>query len=773
MREYVPGTIVSSELILDTNIVKIEPSQTMLIEGNNFVVDGQGTSLVSSFKPQNIPQCKKPVFSAGGGVVLGKHYLTSKYISKSLLTKDQLCTISFDYYGDITLLEVAAKDRDKHEVVSTSFQKEIVTGEFQRYSGTLDLSAFTSDFALYIRINMQHEGFYLIDQVKGSIHETIIWEVDPAKSMSTCYNVGFSLFDSSQYQQFQGVAIHMRNCDGVTLRNFSAQGFVTALFMENCTNCTIEKNNFSDNYHDTEYGWGDGKEGYGGIIMVDCSNNIIRDNRAQRVWNGLVLTRSHKNHIVNNSMSYCSNVCLKMSYAKHNIIEHNDFSWGLRIYPGEVHARDSVSCLMENGSDNNKIMDNDFSYGGDGIFIRVLNNWCTRGNYFLRNDCSYANNNAIEAWSPQNTYEENEASFSSYGFWLGGSDETIMIRNKIQSNGTKFMNAPEPFGNAGVAVVNGSCEGMVMRDNFLKNNRGPALAFGANCSQRVRHWLIRDNQFESALCDSRGYNGDGIHLFEADHIRAVSNSFGCIEGSTLSIGNQVSHLNFKQSERVGEDQDAPLIEATSDWICGSSVCLTLNNICEDGSWYLDEQVQKGKQAEFLLEKPGYHRVFFASDHHLLWHSFYVLPKGELVKGKGQCDIDCDGVQGIADFSVFEKKSETVSLDIKWDNPMDLRSKAFGLFLLFNHEAEIRPEGRVGTFVFHSLEGTRQYKIPLPVGLGPERYILSFYSFFGQETETLISEDSGFDQSSVTSVTITCDAGEKGMGELIVDYPTVY
>jgi len=52
----------------------------------------------------------------------------------------------------------------------------------------------------------------------------------------------------------------------------------------------------------------------------------------------------------------------------------------------------------------NRFLANDFTHGGDGIFIRVLDHWCSTGNLFEGNDCSHANNNAVEAWSPGNTY---------------------------------------------------------------------------------------------------------------------------------------------------------------------------------------------------------------------------------------------------------------------------------------------------------------------------------------------------------------------------------
>ena len=50
---------------------------------------------------------------------------------------------------------------------------------------------------------------------------------------------------------------------------------------------------------------------------------------------------------------------------------------GIRIDPGETHARDSACVLVQAGSDDNYYADNDITYGGDGVFIRVYAGWTT------------------------------------------------------------------------------------------------------------------------------------------------------------------------------------------------------------------------------------------------------------------------------------------------------------------------------------------------------------------------------------------------------------
>ena len=73
----------------------------------------------------------------------------------------------------------------------------------------------------------------------------------------------------------------------------------------------------------------------------------------------------------NNDFSHASNTCLWTFWtACRNEVRKNNLSYGLRIDPGEIHARDSACMLIEGGSDDNRFLDNDITYGGDGVFIR-------------------------------------------------------------------------------------------------------------------------------------------------------------------------------------------------------------------------------------------------------------------------------------------------------------------------------------------------------------------------------------------------------------------
>ena len=90
------------------------------------------------------------------------------------------------------------------------------------------------------------------------------------------------------------------------------------------------------------------------MILVRMSKCTIRECRANRNWNGLDLWECNDNRITKNDFSHCSNVCLKMWTACRNVVTDNNLSYGLRMDPGETHARDSTSVLIESGSNDNR-----------------------------------------------------------------------------------------------------------------------------------------------------------------------------------------------------------------------------------------------------------------------------------------------------------------------------------------------------------------------------------------------------------------------------------
>ncbi len=408
-----------------------------------------------------------------------------------------------------------------------------------------------------------------------------------------------------------GIGITAQGVSNVTIRNLKVRGFESALVASDGEGWTIEGCDFSDNYHDPEFGWGDGSRN-GGIILTRMHKCVIRNNKANRVWNGLDLWESHDNKIEKNDFSHCSNVCLKMWTACRNLVVENNLSYGLRIRPGEVHARDSTSVLMESGSNDNRYERNDITHGGDGVFIRVLNGWCSTGNVFVENDCSYANNNGFEAWSPGNTYIRNKANHCSYGFWLGGSDNTVLIGNEAGYNGRPdgFHNAPESdFQHGGIVIVHGSGSHTLIEGNYCHHNAGAGIVFRGDLGSKGAKWkmyhlVVQNNRLE--------HNKWGLFARFTDWLDLAGNTF---EGNEQDeFLEDVTNLSRREADPEGKPAPRVVLEGPSKVTVGEMAVFDASKSVDEGGrklkfrWDVGGREYKKSRVEHVFKEPGFYRV---------------------------------------------------------------------------------------------------------------------------------------------------------------------
>jgi len=348
----------------------------------------------------------------------------------------------------------------------------------------------------------------------------------------------------------RGTAIVAKGQSGVTLKNIRAQHFETGLHIIDGKDWTIENCDFSDNFHDEAFGWGENGR-RGGIVLERVHQSRLRNNRANRVWDACVLVDSNDNQLDGNDFSHTSNTCLKLWHASRNTITKNLLTHGIRLRPGEVHARDSTSVLIESGSNFNRMIDNDCRHGGDGIFIRVLNGWCSTDNYFEGNDCSHANNNGIECWAPRNEFVRNKANHCSYGFWLGGSDQTRLIDNEASFNGlaTGPHNSPHlpDAGHAGIVFMFGPSSHVLARGNRCVGNNGAGIAAIGDLESKgtkwkAFHWIIEHNELRE--------NRWGIFAQYADWLVINDNRFDRNIRDDMHFADGVSRTHVQTGIRV-------------------------------------------------------------------------------------------------------------------------------------------------------------------------------------------------------------------------------
>lgn len=430
---------------------------------------------------------------------------------------------------------------------------------------------------------------------------------------------------------FRGVGIAAEGVSDITIKNVRVRGFETGIHIRDSRGATVEDCDVSDNFHDPEFDWGENGR-RGGILLEGVELATLARNRASRVWDACTLVDCRRNTLVDNDFSRTSNTGLKLWRASHNIVLRNNFSYGLRIRPGEVHARDSTGVLIESGSDHNFFADNDATHGGDGIFIRVLNGWVSTGNVFLRNDVSYANNNGFEAWSPGNRYIENTANHCSYGFWLGASDKTELVGNDASYNGDPkgFHNSPHlpENGHAGIVFMFGPSSHTTVRDNRCVGNNGAGIALIGDLPRfRAYHWIVEGNTLES--------NRWGVYGHHADWILLRRNHFDGNTIGDLSLDSTVT--NRTEPPATGPADRLPPVarlEAPDVARVGQSVPIRSRSTAADGGparsaiGLGDGVVHDTDRLDPVFGRAGFHRLGLTCDDGraaaLDWRDLYVI-----------------------------------------------------------------------------------------------------------------------------------------------------
>jgi parallel beta-helix repeat protein len=449
-------------------------------------------------------------------------------------------------------------------------------------------------------------------------------------------------------REFKGTGVFAQGVSGVTLKNVRVQGWETGLKVEDGSDWRIEHCDFSDNFHDPAFGWGENGR-RGGIVLVRVHRSSLRHNRANRVWDGCVLVESNDNVLEENDFSHTSNTCLKLWTASRNQIRKNVLSYGLRLSPGEVHARDSTCVLIESGSNDNRLADNDCTHGGDGIFVRVLNGWVSTGNVFERNDCSYANNNCVESWSPRNIYIGNRANHGSYGFWMGGSDQTVLEDNEASYNGlpTGMHNSPHlpGGGHAGIVFMFGTSSHTIARGNRCVGNNGAGIALLGDLESEGRkwkafHWIIERN----TLAENRW----GVYIQNADWIDLAANVLtGNREGDVFSDGNVTNLFDRGANGAVARPPKA-VLKGPSRALVGRTIVLDASASHDPAGrslefrWDLgDGTVSAQPRVEHVFGRPGFHRVGLTVHNGLLadlsWRDLYAVEDVAEFGTEGQAD----------------------------------------------------------------------------------------------------------------------------------------
>jgi parallel beta-helix repeat protein len=468
-----------------------------------------------------------------------------------------------------------------------------------------------------------------------------------------------------------GIGVALEGNVDVTIRNLKARGFATGLVARDCQALAVENCDFSDNYDNPKQGWGE-LPPRGGILFERVCQSVVRANKANRVWDALHLEESDDNLVEENDFSHCSDTCARLWRARRNRFLRNNLSYGIRIdrAAGEVHARDSTSVLIESGSDDNYWFRNDVSQGGDGIFIRVLNGWVSRGNVFVENDTSYANNNCVESWSPGNTFIRNKANHGSYGFWLGGSDQTALIGNEAGFNGMTNgnHNAPEPgFGHGGIVIVGWPSSHTLISGNWCHDNNGGGIVFRGDVGPkggrgRIHHWIVQQNRLEENRWGLWGRWGDTIWLANNVFANNSNGNYLADVSGLRQIADDFSVAAAPRAQLLGPSRA----------VIGQAVQFDARGSRDFAGrelhfhWQAGELSSDGPLFKPAFVKPGFYRLGLTVDNGVLadlaWRDLIVAdPAADEIGTEGQAGLwgyDLEGNDGHGRMS-FEDDADAV------------------------------------------------------------------------------------------------------------------
>ncbi len=258
-----------------------------------------------------------------------------------------------------------------------------------------------------------------------------------------------------------GILISGKN---ITLKNAKVRGYKVGIHAVEAPGLVIDNVDVSGNYqqklestrrlevgsdwlrphNNDHYEW---MKNYGAGIYVERSDNVtIRNVRAHRGQNGIILDRVHDSKIYGNDCSFLSGWGLALWRSSRNLITRNAFDFCIRGYSHGIYNRgqDSAGILMFEQCNENVIAENSATHCGDGLFgfggVESLAGTTRSGNnknLIANNDFSYAAAHGIEmTFSFDNHIVGNTLIDNAIcGIWAGYSQDTLMAGNNMIGNG--------------------------------------------------------------------------------------------------------------------------------------------------------------------------------------------------------------------------------------------------------------------------------------------------------------------------------------------------
>lgn len=315
---------------------------------------------------------------------------------------------------------------------------------------------------------------------------------------------------------YTGTGLLIEGRKNVTIRNLTVKGYRFNIKIKGCANVRLENvhiggsrsirmardgrpiNTFldiRDYFRWQEYG--------AGIYMEDTHGVVVKKCTGKGSQNGLMMLHVSDATIIENDFSYNSGWGIALCRSFKNRIVWNKADFCNRPWAGGWGG-DSAGIAMVDGSMHNYVVGNSLTHSGDGFFLTHRNDRfledkkvielvnTSNENVVAYNDGSWSTANAFEGtFSNFNVYYKNWANDSlAAGFWLGYSNESLVLENEILRNQ-----------NSGVAIEHGT-RNVILRNRIEKSGWAGVALYAADDWRATAKPSKDNDSMENRLVDN-------------------------------------------------------------------------------------------------------------------------------------------------------------------------------------------------------------------------------------------------------------------------------
>jgi parallel beta-helix repeat protein len=350
-----------------------------------------------------------------------------------------------------------------------------------------------------------------------------------------------------------GVAILVDGGRNVRILSARIRGYKVGILARKTENLSLIDNDFSYNWkprlysvveHESLIDWlsfhhneKDEWLRYGaGAYLSDVNGGEIRGNTVSQGMNGLMLVRTSRLRVWNNTFSFNSGIGIGLYRSSGNSIMHNQADYNVRGYSEGFYRRgqDAADLLIYEQSNKNIVAFNSLTHGGDGVFLWAGQSTMDTGqggandNLFYMNDVSFAPANGIEATFSRNVFIRNYVEGCEFGIWGGYSFGSRIVGNRFIDNRT------------GIAIEHGQ-NNVIVANMFVDDSTGVRVwgdsivpsdwGYPKHRDTRSTNYQIDGNLFGRARVGVRAANTSALSVInnrfmEVDSTTVVHDSIG-------------------------------------------------------------------------------------------------------------------------------------------------------------------------------------------------------------------------------------------------------